>query len=72
MTRDEIMNIARKHDQNACWASDELDENCLLVAPSAVVFLLDRDSTAYEDPNPPGTTPDHTRVVFPSMPTLGA
>jgi hypothetical protein len=68
MTKDEALSIARKHDPLACWMSDDVDENCLLVAPSAVVFLLDRDPSAWEDPNPPGSTPDHTRVVFPNFP----
>jgi hypothetical protein len=67
MTKDELLLLARKHDPDACWASDADDENCLLVAPAGVVFLLDRESSAYEDPNPPGTTPDHTRVVFPRL-----
>jgi hypothetical protein len=67
MNREQIMEVARKHDPDACWASDDADENCLLVAPAALVFLLDRDPSAYEDPNPPGSTPDHTRVVFPGL-----
>lgn len=66
MTRTEIMAIALKHDPEACWASDDADENCLLILPSAAIFLLDRDPRAYEDPNPANTT-DHTRVIFPSL-----
>lgn len=70
VTKDEIMAIALKHDPLACWASDEPDENCLLIEPAAVIFLLDRDPTAYEDPNDPKhvTSGTHTRVVFPSIP----
>lgn len=68
MTRDEILDTARKHDPDACWATEEPDDNCLLIAHSAAIFLLDRDPTAYEDPNPPGSVADHTRVVFPRMP----
>jgi hypothetical protein len=67
MTKDEALSIARKHDPNACWMSNDADENCLLVAPSAAIFLLDRDPSAWEDPNPPGSTPDHTRIVFPNL-----
>lgn len=65
---DAILTLAKKHDPNACWNSDEPDENCLLVDPSAVVFLLDRYPEAYEDPNEPPFTTDHTRVVFPTLP----
>lgn len=67
MTKDEILELARKHDDGACWASDEADENCLLVMPNALVFLFDRFTDAYEEPNPPGSGCDHTRVVFPSL-----
>jgi hypothetical protein len=67
VTKDEVMTVARKYDADACWASDDADDNCLLVASSAVVFLLDREPSAWEDPNPPGSTPDHTRVVFPNL-----
>jgi hypothetical protein len=68
MTRDQILRLARKHDAGACWASDDANENCLLVLPSATVFLLDRVTDAYEDPNPAGSVGEHTRVVFPSIP----
>lgn len=67
MTRRDIITRATEHDPDACWMSDEPGENCLLVAHSAVPFLLDRYPTAYEDPNPPGTLADHTRVVFPHL-----
>lgn len=66
MTKTEILAIALKHDPDACWNSDDADENCLLILPSATVFLLDRDPTAYEDPNPVGYG-THTRLVFPSL-----
>jgi hypothetical protein len=68
MTKDEILMLARKHDPDACWASDAADENCLLIAKEATVFILDRDVPgAYEDPNLPGTVADHTRIVFPQL-----
>lgn len=67
MTRDEIMEVALKHDPLAEWASDEPDENCLLIEGEAAVFLLDRDPSAYEDPNLPGSLGTHTRVVFPGL-----
>jgi hypothetical protein len=67
MTAREILAIAHKHDPGAVWASNDADENCLLVMPSAVVFLLDRAPDAYEDPNPPGSLAKHTRVVFPTL-----
>jgi hypothetical protein len=66
--RNEILALAQKHDPGATWMTDEDDENCLLVLPSASVFVLDRYPDAYEDPNPPGSLADHTRVVFPTMP----
>lgn len=65
--RDTIMEIAQKHDPDAEWASDALDENVLLIMPSATIFLLDRYYDAYEDPNPPGSIGTHTRLVFPSL-----
>lgn len=68
MDRNEILAIALKHDTQAEWASDDHDENCLLILPSATIFLLDRVPDAYEDPNPAGST-DHTRLVFPSLPS---
>jgi hypothetical protein len=68
MTRDELLVIARKRDPKACWVTEEADENCMLVDPSAVRSLLDADPSAYEDPNDPPTP--WTRVVFPTMPTL--
>ena len=67
MTREEILALAQKHDPDACWATDWPDENCLLIDPDATVYLLDRVPDAYEDPNPPGQTPLHTRLVFPSL-----
>lgn len=68
--RERIMAVAKRHDPDAEWASNEPDENCLLVLPGAVVFLLDRWPSAYEDRNPPGSIGDHTRVVFPDLPQL--
>lgn len=62
---------ALQHDPDAEWASDEHDENCLLVSPEAVPPLLEMYESpysyaAYEDPNP---TAAHTRVVFPRFRT---
>lgn len=65
LTRDEIMRIAKCHDPRACWASDDADENCLLTDNDTAIFLLDTDTTAWEDPNPPGS--DNTRVIFPNL-----
>lgn len=65
MTRDEILTLARKHDAQAEWATDEPDENRLLVLPNAIVFLLDRDPDAYEEPNQFPT--EHTVLVFPHL-----
>jgi hypothetical protein len=67
VNRNELLTLAREHGPNACWMSDDADENCLLVTPAGVASLLACDSSAYEDPNPPGATPKHTRVVFPEL-----
>ncbi len=71
--RAEILAFALQYDPEACWMADpdgaiEPDENCLLVAPSAVRPLIEHFGDtydAYEDPNPPDVP--HTRVVFPGM-----
>ena len=70
MTRDEILRLARTYDRIAEWATDEPDENCLLIAHVPAAAVLDRVGGvwgAYEDPNPAGCS--NTRLVFPLMPT---
>jgi hypothetical protein len=62
MDRDEIIRLAKSLDPDAGWASDDADENCLLVLCTAAPELLKRNPDAYEDPNP---GENFTRIVFP-------
>lgn len=65
--REELLAVARAHDPEAEWASDEFDENCMLVAPHVIDLLYDRDPDAYEEPNPAWAKIDFTRIIFPNL-----
>lgn len=63
--RETIIALARDLDPSACWATNEADDNCLLIASSEAPTILDLYPESYEDPNDEPT--EHTRVVFPTM-----
>lgn len=65
MTRADVMTVAKQFDADAVWATDEFDENCILVTHATAPKLLALADDAWEDPNPEGVP--ITRIVFPSL-----